>query len=216
MLQIEQLTAENVSLKEELEILTAENFSLGEELKSAKVTKQSNAFLLPGLILLDQLKLYHFTILQRVYGILRTFNKQNYDIGLMLGEISHGHETHIHSIEDRNKLRKGAEDSFDTKKYMNYEYEEDEDDEGSENYESENYESKNYESEDNKSKDEESECYENKNNEDEDKENEFDELENLTSRSGLNDYNVPTFNTPILQKKKKKDKQRRLISDLYC
>ncbi|CAG8791750.1 46436_t:CDS:2 [Gigaspora margarita] len=37
MLQIDQLTAENVNLKEELEILTAENFSLGEELTSTKV-----------------------------------------------------------------------------------------------------------------------------------------------------------------------------------
>ncbi|CAG8780975.1 18740_t:CDS:2, partial [Racocetra persica] len=119
--------------------------------------------------------------------------------GILQRELSTAQNSYS-SIEDRNKLRKGAKDSFDketienikfvkkAKNYMNYEDEEDENDEGSKNYES-----KNYESEDNKSKDdEESKCYKNKNNEDEDKKNEFDELENLTSRSGLNDYNIPT------------------------
>ncbi|CAG8497046.1 17393_t:CDS:2, partial [Dentiscutata erythropus] len=50
------------------------------------------------------------------YDIFGVCKDEKYDIELILGEISHGpqDETHIHSIEDRNKLGKGAKDSLDS------------------------------------------------------------------------------------------------------
>ncbi|CAG8764628.1 60_t:CDS:2, partial [Racocetra persica] len=49
------------------------------------------------------------------YDIFGMCKDEKYNIELMLGEISHGpqDETHIHSIENRNKLGKGAKDSLD-------------------------------------------------------------------------------------------------------
>ncbi|CAG8486418.1 7320_t:CDS:2 [Cetraspora pellucida] len=46
------------------------------------------------------------------YDIFGVYKDEKYDIELLLGEISHRPQdkTHIHSIEDRNKLGKGAKD----------------------------------------------------------------------------------------------------------